>query len=349
MISKKALTKLAQNIENSSQWDQFLEERYEGGKKEVPNPNPKTKNKYNQVTVDTALKFDQGGKRPFFERLKNEFLAWLGKLKGKDKKPALSAPKNDMLQFKHSEDRFEKRKIKVNYGDFEILYGDGVPWAEEKLGSNLKDMSHNIAKISGVAALQNVESKIFILGEKLLCHTQGEHIFNMARDITRKEDGAIVLHNSVLKLKPDAPKGLGTKIFANQIIEAKRMGINRVECNAYRDDDEDPPFIGYKVWPKMGYDGFIPDDVMKNPEILKALKKYYPKEVASGRNMYVSELMSIPGGPSLWDKHGDSFDATFDLSNSRQLGILQKYLEVKAKSEKKSVEDFLKMGSRRKV
>ena len=99
----------------------------------------------------------------------------------------------------------------------------------------------------------------------------------------------------------------------------------------------------------MGYDGFIPDDVMKNPEILKALKKYYPKEVASGRNMYVSELMSIPGGPSLWDKHGDSFDATFDLNNPRQLEILQKYLEKKSKENGKSVEDFLKMGSKKKV
>ena len=168
----------------------------------------------------------------------------------------------------------------------------------------------------------------------------------MARDISRREDGTIVLHNTVLKLKPDAPKGLGTRIFANQIIEAKRMGVDRIECLAHRDDDEDPPFIGYKVWPKMGYDGLIPEEVLnKSPQIMAALTKNY--DLSQGKKFFVSDLLAIKGGWELWDKYGDSFDAIFDLNNTRQLGILQDYLERKAKSEKKSVDEYLKMGSLR--
>ena len=39
-----------------AQWQEFLDAKYEGGKKKVPNPNLKTKDKYPKVTLWTAIK-----------------------------------------------------------------------------------------------------------------------------------------------------------------------------------------------------------------------------------------------------------------------------------------------------
>lgn len=52
-------------------WDEFLKERYDGGKKKVPNPNSDTKSTHPQVAVSTALKND-GYRR----RLQQEYKKW---------------------------------------------------------------------------------------------------------------------------------------------------------------------------------------------------------------------------------------------------------------------------------
>lgn len=54
-------------------WHEFMKAVYEGGKKKVPNPNPKTKARYPTVSITTALK-DQGVR----QRVMEEYRKWLG-------------------------------------------------------------------------------------------------------------------------------------------------------------------------------------------------------------------------------------------------------------------------------
>ena len=79
--------------EKPAKWDQFLELFYEGGKKKVPNPNPKTKKKYPEVQVDTALKDPT-----FHAKVTKEYEAWLAQ--------GAQAPKE-----------LEKPKEKIELGD----------------------------------------------------------------------------------------------------------------------------------------------------------------------------------------------------------------------------------------
>lgn len=60
-------------------WEAFLKERFppDGGKTKVKNTNPKTKDKYPEVEVDTLLKTDL----VFRKRIKLEFHKWLEKQK----------------------------------------------------------------------------------------------------------------------------------------------------------------------------------------------------------------------------------------------------------------------------
>ena len=339
-------------------WDEFMREKYEGGKKKVPNPNPNTRSRFQQVAISTALKFEQGNQKPVYEKLKKEYLQWLrdnSKNKSKSKKPSKPETKTSpveksesksFLDFKHEDTRFSDRKVNTVI-DFFTSAEYAQPSLYKLLGgkdASPEEKSNRAALLAGAAAWKDIDMQTRVYSSYIEMKGSGEHIEYYKRDISLK-NGDIVLHNSSLKLKDSAPEGIGTRIFANQVIEAKRAGIDKIECYAYRDDFSG--WIGYKVWPKMGYDGEIPDDISEKPAIRNILKEYYPDGPPSGESFMVSDLLSVPGGSAIWDTHGGSFDATFDLNNPRQLETLQKYLEKKSRENGKSVEDFLKMGSKK--
>jgi hypothetical protein len=64
-----------------ARWDEFLKERYEGGKKKVRNPNLKTKDKYPEVSLYTALKDPH-----MMKRVLEEYHRWAGKDKTRQPK-----------------------------------------------------------------------------------------------------------------------------------------------------------------------------------------------------------------------------------------------------------------------
>lgn len=71
-------------------FEKFLGERYEGGRAKVPNPNPRTRGRYREVAVSTALR------DPVFEKkLRLEFERWKGSEKSESEPktaPAKTAP-----------------------------------------------------------------------------------------------------------------------------------------------------------------------------------------------------------------------------------------------------------------
>lgn len=75
-------------------WEEFLKAKYEGGKKKVPNPNPKTKQKYPTVSISTALR-----DKDVMKKVMEEYHKWVKgtddeKTKGKKtKKPERVKPK----------------------------------------------------------------------------------------------------------------------------------------------------------------------------------------------------------------------------------------------------------------
>jgi hypothetical protein len=140
------------------------------------------------------------------------------------------------------------------------------------------------------------------------------------------------IYNEALSLTGDAPKGLGTKIFASQVYHAKRVGLKYISCEAYRDRLR-PRWIGYKVWPKMGYDGEIPLDCL---EILPEEIKEQFDLLGYEEPYKISHLYSLPDNEGIkwWEENGESFEATFDLEDdSYSMKTFQAYLEGKANSK----------------
>ena len=63
------------------------------------------------------------------------------------------------------------------------------------------------------------------------------------------------------------------KMFAEQVKNMQAAGVSRIDTMAarmIRPGGAMQPFVGYKVWPKFGYDAEIPEDVWnKLPRELK--------------------------------------------------------------------------------
>ena len=67
-------------------WNDFLKARYQGGKKKVTNTNPKTKDRYKQVTMQTLFNSDEAFKKKVME----EYETWVGNGVGKKKNTSKS-------------------------------------------------------------------------------------------------------------------------------------------------------------------------------------------------------------------------------------------------------------------
>jgi len=140
----------------------------------------------------------------------------------------------------------------------------------------------------------------------------------MERRIHTDHAGNVVIYNERVWIPPaERAKGLGLKLFAGQVEAATAAGVARIECQAggsARDlANGRTDYIGFYVWPRLGYDGDVPEELQGK---LGATR--------------VSEIMRTPDGRKAWKAHGDQFDATFDLSEgSTSRRVLGEYIKGK--------------------
>jgi hypothetical protein len=146
---------------------------------------------------------------------------------------------------------------------------------------------------------------------------RGAPSWKMKRTLDSQYAGTLILHNDEFFIEdPDLKrKGMGHTVFAHEVEEAMKLGIEEIETVAARDDDPNHPMVGYKVWPKMGYDDtFSSWDIKRLPDDLKGAKR-------------VSDLMATQEGRDWWEINGDSREMTFDMKpGSLSLKTLDAYL-----------------------
>jgi hypothetical protein len=142
------------------------------------------------------------------------------------------------------------------------------------------------------------------------------------RSLSKTSDGKLVMHNNTFFMKPGAAgKGLGTKVFTDQVDATRELGVDRIETLAGRGKYNGQKMNGYYTWPRFGYDGPIPTGRgYRNP----------PPHLASAKT--VGELMALPGGKEWWKENGRSVGLTFDLKDgSHSMKTLNAYKEEKRK------------------
>jgi hypothetical protein len=152
------------------------------------------------------------------------------------------------------------------------------------------------------------------------------------RTISRDRRGRLHCHNDLWKVEkdgvgpdakpvnPDLPRG--ADLLANQVRALREMGVEYIDTYAAgnaRQALREDGFVGYKVWPKLGYDGTID---------LRYMKKL-PPELKSqmGDSRSILKLYETEAGQKWWAKYGGGMDMKFDLTDgSPSMKALEKYL-----------------------
>lgn len=78
-------------------WEQFLEEQYEGGKKKVPNPNPKTRDQYKDITVRYLMGQVDPAYRTAKMKIRRQFAEWRRKRLAPSARPAPQSTPTEQL------------------------------------------------------------------------------------------------------------------------------------------------------------------------------------------------------------------------------------------------------------
>jgi GNAT superfamily N-acetyltransferase len=111
-------------------------------------------------------------------------------------------------------------------------------------------------------------------------------------------------------------RGHGARLIGRQVEHAIRLGL--VETRAYAVRDDRMGYVGYWVWPLLGFDGPLPGEI----------RLTLPASLSSARR--VRDLLLSEVGQALWHEHGDSVSLVFDLrSNSPDLRHFRGYLRRK--------------------
>lgn len=331
---------------------EFWKERYDDGKKQVANPNRDTKEQYPQVSASTAFK-----NQTWWMGMRKECRAWIearskktedtpSHSKGKaDEGAKQTSVKTDPVKFSLPKNRFEDKVVAVHTldGKGTVTMGDDE---DNKLShvafGNQKVRIHDLLDLAGISSAKaakycDIYSKKSTEFSVTAESDQNGYVSVCCRELSIDSQGKKTIYNSQLFLTKAAPKGTGTRIFANQVAKAREMGFDYIKCEATRQKDDDNPAVGYKVWPKMGYDGPVPHGVKVSDD----MKSKFKAAGLTGEPK-VSWFYQVEDGEEWWSEHGDTFKAVFDLTpGSRSLEVHDKYIAKKAKEAGQTVEEFM--------
>lgn len=139
------------------------------------------------------------------------------------------------------------------------------------------------------------------------------YAYDAGREVRRGADGRPMLSNQFFVVADEAARGhgMGTRVFADQVRAAQRLGISHIETMAVRDAG----YNGYYTWARLGYNADIPSRLVSR----------LPPSLAGARTLH--DLMRTPEGRTWWKVNGITTDMTFDLTpGSDSMQMLEAYL-----------------------
>jgi hypothetical protein len=198
---------------------------------------------------------------------------------------------------------------------------------------NLKDIS-NEEVVAMAGALNNSEIRVTNIGnDSYRISISNDYLDGtQERTISRDYNGNLIIDNNYFFLKRDyymndsgeevfdilpeyKNKGIATKSLARQVFYAAKNGVKRIETVAAKSDTMN----GYYVWPKHGFEGNIPTDLVE-----KIRKRFKDPNMKT-----MQDIFDKPGGNSYWKTNGKEIYLEFDLTpGSRSLQRLGKVKNV---------------------
>lgn len=144
-----------------------------------------------------------------------------------------------------------------------------------------------------------------VLHPELLLKPMVRRIFAMGDGVEVMD----VIDNVEFYLRPSYQgQGIGANSLMTQALAANSIGIQKIWAVAAGGNGSSD--VGFKVWPKLGYDVEIPEDI---------LQKMPPDQLANAgidltKPVLLSKLLEM-GLFSLWEQHGSGCIMEFDVSS----------------------------------
>jgi hypothetical protein len=159
-----------------------------------------------------------------------------------------------------------------------------------------------------------------------------EGVWTASREIRRDADGRVIEQVLMYIDEDKQDQGLGTEIFASQVVNAQRLGLDRIECTAMRE----AAFRGDYAWPRMGYDvkPGEPSPVGKACRQGKSAAQVALRRIGFSPESSLRAIMASEQGRAWWREYGVTFKAVFNLRRSSySMRTLARYVEERAKRQ----------------
>lgn len=133
-----------------------------------------------------------------------------------------------------------------------------------------------------------------------------------------RETKQFVVENEYLVLDDALQgKGLGTRLFAEQVKNLQALGVD--EMRVFAAGNRHGTMNGYYTWARLGYDTKLHDNI--------AMK--FAKDTGLAEPKFLSEIMDHGKvGREWWKEHGYGYEGTFDLKpGSHSMKRLEAYLK----------------------
>jgi predicted transcriptional regulator len=230
-----------------------------------------------------------------------------------------------------------------------------------RISANKNITSGDFHKLTGLNIVSNIpnttgiNTEINNFGNKVENTIKLNGIATIIRDVYFSGGSPDYIHNSYFITAKCLPDGLGSRVFAQQVKTASELGFKYIDTNAARGGE----FIGYYVWPKLGYDASIPLYYIegqlsphkdKNNIKFEYLKKWLIKNNIDIHNkvplsaIYACKAGDRFIGQELWKTYGDSTNMEFNLTpGSLSMRILESYINLKSEKDNIDPSEFLKL------
>jgi hypothetical protein len=176
-----------------------------------------------------------------------------------------------------------------------------------------------------------------------------------AASLTRVDDGSLIMSYSMFNVSQEAQQkakfAVGREMMKgviDSIAKSDKLGVSEIMMSA-AGSDADSQFKGYRIWPRLGFDGVIDRKAVtptwsigrgffepygsKIPDSI--LSPRAKKEKSSGK-LTVQALYETPEGQSWWEQNGS--EMFMSLSPGSDTPGWKKFSEMRGKFGKRSLE-----------
>lgn len=205
-----------------------------------------------------------------------------------------------MIQDEISLQWFDPRRVRVVFADDVSEFFDEE--ALIALSGALSDSTVSVYRV--VSGGSNPQF------EAIQLRIQHPAVFSMSRFLRLGVDGEWYVENAKFRIRHDySGRRLAARSLVIQARAAQELGFRHIVLDAVGDYNlarlkfQDDRWVGYWVWPRLGFDAEVPSSVTRR---LSSHLQYC---------RLVSDLLRIPGGLDEWELYGESLKgAKFDLT-----------------------------------